>query len=112
MVGLLLHRMRSLRLVEDPDFGHTGNFEFTGPVGVLLPLRPALIVSGEPALVVSIFSSTATSSPLVGGLSSSDALRLGLAPRQERRASRATRWQTPSGGAVPGNVLNGVTVGS
>lgn len=67
--------------------------------GVLLPLFGGRIVSGvperEPCCMVDRTPS-----------------RVGRGPFHVLRAIRATRWHTPFGGTVPGNALNGVTVGS
>ena len=102
---------RSLRRVEAPDLGHTGTFGIIGAVGVLLPLRSALIVSGEPAGLILLDTSSAPREVGVPGVSD---VWLGmiLDLLQVRLASRATRWQTPSGGVLPGTALKGVTVGS
>ncbi len=84
MVGLLLQRNRSLRLVEEPDLGQQKSLlEPFGSVGVLLPLRSALMVSGESARA-------AAWSRLERELSMSVGL-CGFGCFQDRRASLATR---------------------
>ena len=49
MVGLRLQSSRKRRRVADPLFGQGGGFEEDNPVGVLLPLRHAVMVVGEPS---------------------------------------------------------------
>ncbi len=87
MVGFRLHKTRNLRRVEDPVLGHAGGFEGEQPVGVLLPLRSALTVSGEPPDLAE-----PGSFPVLPALAPTDDIReTDFAPRQVLLASRATR---------------------
>ena len=104
-MGFRLQRKRRRRLVEDPDLGHVLSLGANTSVGVLLPLRVARMVSGEPGLMLDVCKGP---SCMVMGVIRLD----GFLIFQDLRASLATRWQTPNGGAIPGSILKGVTVGS
>jgi hypothetical protein len=88
--GCFLHRSINRRRVALSERGQGATVLGAGSVGVLLPLLAALIVSGEPASVIS-------------------GRRVDfLEVFQVFLASFATRAQTPQGGDVPGNLLKGV----
>lgn len=88
-MGWRLQSFRSLPLAAASERGHLDpGFGISWVVGVLLPLRPSLLVSG-------------VNSPFEAN-----------APFHVFLACRATRVQIPSGGTVPGSILKGVTVGS
>ena len=86
MVGFRLQSSRSLLRVEDPLFGQDGGFNMVRPVGVLLPLRIALVVSGESVTLTNFGTLLA-----LIGLDISGDLQAVLVPFQVRRASLATR---------------------
>jgi len=86
MVGLRLQSSRNLLRVEDPLLGHGGGLGKVKPVGVLLPLRFAVMVSGEPSVEADLRSLIGSS-----GLETSGDLQDTLVPFQVRFASLATR---------------------
>ena len=73
--------------MEDPDFGHIAAFRAIELVGVVLPLRLALIVSGESARL----STLALSLPIIRFMPCDGLLAEDLTPRHVLFASRATR---------------------
>ena len=87
---------------------------------VVVAAAPAAVI-GSASLATTAFASsctlrndcpTACASALLPPWASVIGPSAVLEPRHVLFASRATRWQTPKGGARPGSERNGVTVGS
>jgi hypothetical protein len=100
MVALRLQSSLSRFLVDEPDLAHAEGFwKGSGAVVSFPRVGPGLL--SQPAAPIDRVPGTPD-----------EPLDDDLALRHVLFASLATRWHTPSGGGLPGSILNGVTVGS